>query len=89
MASAINPELQIKANQYLDNLLRSFYENAPAAKHLMTSGDVDKEMFKRHTIETILRIRLARVADSKVIHHFTKTDPHAAWPARLAIKVPQ
>lgn len=78
MSEPINPELHAKVNARLDAMIAAFYEAAPAARHLATSSTIDKRMFERHTIETILRIRLARIADSKVIQHFTRTDPFAA-----------
>lgn len=78
MSEAINPEFYAKANARLDAMIASFYEAAPAVRHLATSSTIDKQLFERHTIETILRIRLARIADSKVIQHFTRTDPFAA-----------
>ena len=74
----INPELHAKVNARLNTMLSSFYEAAPAARYLATSTSIDKGLFQRHTIETILRIRLARIADAKVIEHFARTDPFAA-----------
>src|SRR5215207_9294160 len=78
MADAINPAFYATVNARLDKMIESFYETAPAARYLASAGSVDKDLFKRHTIETILRIRLARIADSKVIQQFTRTDPFAA-----------
>jgi hypothetical protein len=78
MSEAINPEFYAKANARLDSMIEAFYETTPAARYLATSSSIDKKLFERHTIETILRIRLARIADSKVIQHFTRTDPFAA-----------
>jgi hypothetical protein len=59
-------------------MIEAFYDATPAARYLATSSSIDKALFVRHTVETILRIRLARIADSKVIQHFTKTNPFAA-----------
>jgi len=59
-------------------LIAAGYEVSPAARYLASSSSIDKTLFARHTIETILRIRLARVADSKVLHHFARTNPFAA-----------
>ena len=78
MSEAINPEFYAKANARLDAMIEAFYKATPAARYLATSNNVDKKLFERHTIETILRIRLARIADSKVIQLFTKSDPFAA-----------
>jgi hypothetical protein len=78
VSDAIHPELYAKVNARLDAMIASFYDAAPAARYLATSASIEPQLYIRHTIETILRIRLARVADSKVIQHFTKTDPFAA-----------
>ncbi len=78
MTTVQRPEFRNRVNAVLDGLLREFYSLAPTAKYFAESKDIDVELFKRHTIETILRIRLARVADSKAILLFTKTDPFAA-----------
>lgn len=78
MSETIRPEFYAKVNAKLDKMIESFYEVSPGARYLATSSSIDKKLFARHTIETILRIRLARVADAKVIHHFTKHDPFAA-----------
>ena len=78
MSDAINPEFYAKVNARLDAMIEAFYDATPAARYLATSVSVDKKLFERHTIETILRIRLARIADSKVIQLFTRTDPFAA-----------
>src|SRR5262249_3870341 len=73
-----NPELYAKVNARLDSMILSLYELAPAARYLASSNSIDQKLFEHHTIETILRIRLARIADSKVIQHFARTDPFAA-----------
>ena len=59
-------------------MIETFYEATPAAHYLATSSTIDRSLFARHTIETSLRIRLARIADSKVIQQFTRTNPFAA-----------
>ena len=78
MADVINPAFYAQVNTRLDDMLESFYEATPAARYLATSSSIDEDLFARHTIETILRIRLGRTADSMVIQHFTKTNPFAA-----------
>lgn len=78
MSEVINPEFHAQANARLDGMIETFYEASPAARYLASSGSIDTALFARHTIETILRIRLARIADSKVIQHFTRTNPFAA-----------
>lgn len=78
MSEILNPEFHARTNARLDKMIELFYESSPAARYLATSSSIDKKLFARHTIETILRIRLARIADAKVIHQFAKSDPFAA-----------
>lgn len=74
----INPEFYARTNARLDALIDAGYEVSPAARYLASSSSIDRALFARHTIETILRIRLARIADSKVTQHFASTNPFAA-----------
>ncbi|HEU4731116.1 MAG TPA: hypothetical protein VFT22_24655 [Kofleriaceae bacterium] len=78
MYELLNPEFNATVNQRLDGMVEAFYGSAPVVQQLATSPTIAKELFVRHTIETILRIRLARIADSKVILHFARTNPFAA-----------
>jgi hypothetical protein len=78
MAEPINPEFYARVNSLLDSMVENAYKSAPAARYLLSGTDISKELFRRHTTETILRIRLARVADSKALCLFTKSDPVAA-----------
>jgi hypothetical protein len=78
MSELVNPEFHATANLRLDGMIEAFYDATPAARSLATSTSIEKNLFVRHTVETILRIRLARIADSKVIEHFTRTNPFAA-----------
>lgn len=71
-------DLRGHINTLLDNFITRLYLESPAARHLRESSAVDPEMFKAHTVQTILRIRLARMADAKAIFLFTKSDPLAA-----------
>jgi hypothetical protein len=72
------PELRRRINALLDNFIMRLYVESPAARTMRESAAVDVELFKAHTIQTILRIRLARMADAKAIFLFAKTDPVAA-----------
>lgn len=78
MSQTVNPKFRAKVDALLDNMIKSIYEAAPAARYLASSNQVDAASFIQHTIQTILRIRLARIADAKAIGLFAKTDPVAA-----------
>jgi len=78
MSQTINPVFRNKIDALLDGMISSVSGSAAAIDHLATARQVDVEMFKRHTIETILRIRLARIADAKAIYLLARSNPHAA-----------
>jgi hypothetical protein len=78
MSELVNPEFNATTNLRLDGMLEAFFDATPAVRSLSSAPSIDKNLFVRHTVETILRIRLARIADSKVIQHFTRTNPFAA-----------
>ena len=52
-----------------------FYQEVPYAKHQLAEGKLDLDYYKRHNIETVLRIRLKRIVDAYAIRYFTKHDP--------------
>jgi hypothetical protein len=78
MSELINPEFNATANLRLDSMIAAFFDATPMARGLANATSIDRELFVRHTVETILRIRLARIADTKVIQHFARTNPFAA-----------
>lgn len=79
--TAVSDGLQARVDSLLDSLIAKFYEEVPFAKHQMTSDNLNLEYYKRHNIETILRLRRKRTIDAHAIHYFTKRDPvrGAAW----------
>jgi hypothetical protein len=75
---AINSDLRGRMDALLDDFIKRFYVETPAARHMREAASIDPEMFRAHTVQTILRIRLARMADAKAILLFAKSDPVAA-----------
>jgi hypothetical protein len=67
-----------RVDTYLDSCIADFYENIPFARHQLESGDINLEYYKRHNIETILRLRRKRTIDALAIRYFTKVDPPTA-----------
>ena len=80
-------ELRGRIDGLLDDFILRFHAESPAARHMREAAAVDVEMFKAHTVQTILRIRLARMADAKAILLFARSDPFAAqkWAKYRAI----
>ena len=65
-------------DQKLDDMIVQFYQTVPGADYQKNAENIDPDYYKRHCIETILRIRHKRMVDALVIHHFTKTNTRAA-----------
>lgn len=68
-------ELRERVDNLLDELIKQFYESVPYASHQRQSDEINLEYYKRHNIETILRLRRKRTIDAHAIHYFTKRDP--------------
>src|SRR5690242_12592223 len=76
--SVLRSDFRAQCDAAIDLMIDQFYAAVPSARHLQEDASIDVGYFKRHTIETVLRIRLARIADGKVITEFAKTNPVAA-----------
>jgi hypothetical protein len=74
----VTSEFRQEVTAFIDAEIERFYAEVPSASHLAKSSAVNPEYFKRHTIETILRIRLARMADGKAISVLAKSHPRVA-----------
>ncbi len=71
---AVHRELDAR----LDRMIEGIYKTQPASTHLRDAESVDADLYKRHTIESVLRIRLSRMADGKVIQLFARANPRLA-----------
>jgi hypothetical protein len=72
------PELRAAVDGYLDACIADFYKTIPFATHQLESDKINLEYYKRHNIETILRLRRKRTIDALAIRYFTKVDPVTA-----------
>lgn len=68
-------ELRTHVDTLLDSFIKEFYETVPYAQHQRSAEKIDLEYYKRHNIETILRLRRKRTIDALAIKFFTKNDP--------------
>src|SRR5690242_19378129 len=75
MFTTTKPEFRTRVDSYLDACIKHFYLNVPYARHQMESEQLNLEYYKRHNIETILRLRRKRTVDALAIKYFTKVDP--------------
>jgi hypothetical protein len=69
-----NTDLRERVDVFLDNLIENFYQNVPFARHQLDDANINMNYYKRHNIETIVRLRMKRVFDGLTIHYFTKYD---------------
>ncbi len=72
------PELRAAVDAYLDACIEDFYKNIPFATHQLNSTEVNLDYYRRHNVETILRLRRKRTIDALALQYFTKVDPVAA-----------
>lgn len=81
MSRVSKPELRERVDARLDELIVKFYNEVPYATHFVSGEKIDLEYYRRHNIETILRIRRKRLVDAYAIRYFTLHDPRsaAAW----------
>jgi len=69
------PEFRANVDAYLDACIADFYQTIPFATHQLESAQLHLEYYKRHNIETILRLRRKRTIDALAIRYFTKVNP--------------
>src|SRR5713226_9570449 len=69
------PILRARVDSLLDSQIEQFYREVPYARHFRESPELNLKYYKRHMIETCLRIRLKRVVDAYAIRYFVKHDP--------------
>jgi hypothetical protein len=70
----LRKEIDIKFDAYI----KRFYKEVPYASQQKDGEGINMEFYKRHSIETPIRIKLKRTVDALVIHYFTKVNPKAA-----------
>jgi hypothetical protein len=70
--------LRLTTDAKLDGFIERIYSEIPYASHQKDADEIDMEYYKRHSIETPIRIKLKRTIDALVIHYFTKNNPKAA-----------
>jgi hypothetical protein len=68
-------DLRKRVDAVLEEFIKDFYATVPFAQHQKNSSDLNLEYYKRHNIETILRLRRKRTIDALAIKYFTKVDP--------------
>lgn len=69
--------LRREVDAFIDKKILEWNASVPYAEHFQ-NGKIDQTYYKRHLIETALRIRLLRVAESKALAEIAKISPEGA-----------
>lgn len=78
MPGAVKIDLRRRVDAYLDSCIEDFYENVPYGQHQLNGEQINLDYYRRHNIETILRLRRKRTIDALALRYFTKVDPVTA-----------
>ena len=69
--------LRANVDEYIDKKIEQWNSSVPYATHF-EENEINKDYYIRHLIETIWRIRLLRVSESKALTEIAKIHPVAA-----------
>lgn len=73
-----NDSLRKKFDARLTSMIEQFYREVPGGTFQRDHQTINLDYYRRHSIETVLRIRHKRMIDALVIHYFTKHNPKLA-----------
>lgn len=71
-------QLRKEVDAVLDKQIEKFNATVPYATHFQNADQVNQEYYARHLIETVYRIRMLRVSESKALAEIAKVSPEAA-----------
>ncbi|AJK50773.1 hypothetical protein [Burkholderia plantarii] len=74
-SNLLNPEFRAKIDAMLGQFEAAFYEKIEKAEDMLKSDSFDMGMYKRHNVETILRISLKRAVDPLIANYWASRDP--------------
>jgi hypothetical protein len=69
------PEFRARVDALLEKFEKDFYEKTKGAQNMLEVGNFNLDLYKRHNIETILRIALKRAVDPLIAHYWATRDP--------------
>lgn len=69
------PELRKRVDDLLIKFEQDFYEKMQGAQEMLDANKFDLDMYKRHNVETILRISLKRAVDPLIANYWATRDP--------------
>lgn len=71
----LKPEFRQRVNAMLAKFEEDFYKKIHGADKMLDSQNFNFDLYKRHNIETILRISLKRAVDPLVANYWATRDP--------------
>lgn len=71
----LNPEFRARIDAMLAQFEAAFYEKVAKAGDMLKPDTFDLAMYKRHNVETILRISLKRAIDPLIANYWATRDP--------------
>ncbi|MCX4778515.1 hypothetical protein [Streptomyces sp. NBC_01264] len=69
------PEFRGRVDELLLKFERDFYERSAGADGMLDKEKFDLELYKRHNVETMIRIGLKRAVDPLVANYWATRDP--------------
>lgn len=74
-ANLQRPEFRKRVDELLLKFERDFYEKSKGAGDMLQTEKFDLELYKRHNVETMLRIGLKRAVDPLIANYWATRDP--------------
>ncbi|MCY0930297.1 hypothetical protein OTB20_29740 [Streptomyces sp. H27-H1] len=69
------PEFRKRVDELLLKFERDFYERSAGADGMLDKEKFDLELYKRHNVETMIRIGLKRAVDPLIANYWATRDP--------------
>lgn len=69
------PEFRKRVDDLLLKFERDFYEKSKGAEGMLQKDKFDLELYKRHNVETMIRIGLKRAVDPLIANYWATRDP--------------
>ncbi len=74
-ANIQRPDLRKRVDELLVKFEEDFYKKMSGASEMLDTSKFDLDLYKRHNVETILRIALKRAVDPLIANYWATRDP--------------
>lgn len=69
------PEFRKRVDELLAKFERDFYEKSKGAQGMLDADSFNLDLYKRHNVETMIRIGLKRAVDPLIANYWASRDP--------------